>query len=219
METEEAARRRVVVVDDHAAFADLLRLALDGLDDLVCVGTAGSLPDALALVARETPDLVVVDLLLGRDSGLELVRTLRAQRSDVVLVVSSALSDIGTLTAAAAAGANGFAPKNGAFEELLAVFRAARAGAMSVAPSLLPAVVGPPPDGRWLDRLTARESAVLALMGQGASVPEVARSLKITLSTCRSYVRAVHTKLGVSTQLEAVLKAQQIGLIGASDEL
>jgi DNA-binding NarL/FixJ family response regulator len=222
MVTEGAAgsagvpRRRVVVVDDHAAFADLLTLALDGLDDIDCIGTARSMSDALSLVARTDPDLVVIDLLLGHDSGLELVRRLRAERPDLLLVVASARSDTGTLTAVAAAGANGFAPKSGAFGELLAVLRASRIGAISVAPSLLPEAADPPKDA-WTEKLTARESDVLTLMGRGASVPEIARTLNISLNTCRSYVRAVHSKLGVSTQLEAVLRAQQIGLIRPSD--
>jgi DNA-binding NarL/FixJ family response regulator len=209
------APRRVVVVDDHAAFADLLGLALAGLEDLVCVGTARTAADAIALADRERPDLVVVDLMLGRDNGLELVRRLRADREDVVLVVSSARSDTGTLTAVAQAGANGFAPKNGAFSELLAVLRSSRPGSMSVAPSLLPADTRAEPE--WLERLTGRETDVLTLMGRGASVPDIARTLNISLSTCRSYVRAVHSKLGVGTQLEAVVKAQQLGLIGSAD--
>ena len=54
-------------------------------------------------------------------------------------------------------------------------------------------------------------------MGGGASVPEIARVLNISLNTCRSHVRAVHTKLGVSTQLEAVVKAQRLGLLRTAD--
>ena len=214
--TGGAARRRVVIVDDHAAFADLLRLALDGLDDLECAGTARTLTDAVELVERATPEIAVVDLLLGADDGLELVARLRAARPDLVLVVSSARSDTRTLSAAAAAGANGFAPKSGEFAHLLNVLRTARAGAMSVAPSLL---AGPaaPDDDAGPERLTARESSVLRLMGGGASVPEIARLLNISLNTCRSHVRAVHTKLGASTQLEAVVKAQRLGLLRTAD--
>jgi DNA-binding NarL/FixJ family response regulator len=209
-------RRRVVIVDDHAAFADLLRLALEGLDDLECVGTACSATAALTLADAERPDLVVVDLMLGADDGLDVVRRLRAERDDVVLVVSSARSDTGALTAAAGAGANGFAPKSGAFGELLTVLRTARAGSISVAPSLLSG--GPPErEDAGPERLTVRESEVLRLMGGGASVPEIARVLNISLNTCRSHVRSVHAKLGVRTQLEAVVKAQRIGMIGPAD--
>ena len=210
------ARRRVVVVDDHAAFADLLRLALDGLDDLECAGTARTPAAAVELVERLEPDIAVVDLMLGAEDGLDLVRRLRAAHPDLVLVVSSARSDTGTLTAAAMAGANGFAPKSGEFAELLNVLRSARAGAMSVAPSLLAAPTVPGEES-GPERLTTREAEVLRLMGGGASVPEIARVLNISLNTCRSHVRAVHTKLGVRTQLEAVVTAQRLGLLKTAD--
>ena len=210
------ARRRVVIVDDHAAFADLLRLALDGLDDLECVGTARTPAAAVELVERVTPEIAVVDLMLGAESGIDLVGRLRAARPDLVLVVSSARSDTGTLTAAAIAGANGFAPKSGEFPELLSVLRTARAGSVSVAPSLLATPAGEDEE-IGPERLTTRESEVLRLMGGGASVPEIARVLNISLNTCRSHVRAVHTKLGVRTQLEAVVTAQRLGLLRSAD--
>jgi DNA-binding NarL/FixJ family response regulator len=208
-----APPRRVVIVDDHAAFADMFQVALEGVPDLVCVGSAGTLAEALRVVADTDPNLVVIDLALGEDDGLEVVRRLRADRPDLVLVVASARSDTYALAAVAVAGANGFAPKKGAFRELLAILRSARAGSMSVAPTLLPGLAATVPDGGGPIRLTTREAEVLVLMGSGASVPAIARLLQISLSTCRTHVRSVHAKLGVRTQLEAVLKARQIGLI------
>jgi DNA-binding NarL/FixJ family response regulator len=212
-----APPRRVVIVDDHAAFADMFQVALEAVPDLVCVGSAGTLDEALRVVADTDPDLVVVDLALGEDDGLEVVRLLRAERPAVVIVVASARSDTYALATVAVAGANGFAPKRGAFRELVAILRSARAGSMSVAPTLLPGAAVLSPEDGGLIRLTTREAEVLALMGNGASVPAIARLLHISLSTCRTHVRSVHTKLGVRTQLEAVLKARQIGLIDATD--
>ena len=216
-ESALAPRRRVVIVDDHAAFADLLGFALDSLDDLVFVGSAGSLDEAVELVSRTRPDIVVIDLALGEDDGLEVVRRVRAERADVVLVVASARSDAYALANVAVAGANGFAPKRGAFGELLTILRTARPGSMSVAPTLMPApesvAAAAADDCGWPVRLTAREAEVLALMGRGATVPGIARVLNISLNTCRSHVRAVHSKLGVTTQVGAVLKARQIGLL------
>jgi DNA-binding NarL/FixJ family response regulator len=212
------SRRRVVIVDDHAAFADMFQVALERVDDLECVGSAASLAEAVQVVADTAPDIVVVDLALGEDDGLEVVRRLRADSDDVVLIVASARSDTYALATVAVAGANGFAPKKGAFKELVAILRAARAGSMSVAPTLLPEAESVSiEDGAWPIRLTARETEVLALMGNGASVAAIARLLHISLSTCRTHVRSVHTKLGVRTQLEAVLKARQIGLIEGGD--
>jgi DNA-binding NarL/FixJ family response regulator len=205
--------RRVLVVDDHAVFAELLTLALDGLADFHCVGVAASVSDAVDLAARLRPDIVVIDLLLGDEDGLEVVRQLRAARADVVLVVVSARSDAGTVTAIVAAGANGFAPKSGAFGEAASVLRRARAGSFFVPPSLLARATSTVP-APAIHPLTGRESDVLSLMGHGASAPEIARILNISLTTCRGHVRALHRKLGVSTQLGAVVEAERIGLIG-----
>ena len=213
MDAEGRSRRRVVLLDDHTAFVDLLRFALGGLDDFECVGSAGSLAEAEAVVAECSPDIVVVDLMLGDDDGLEAVRRLRARWPDLVLVVASARSDAYTLAAVAAAGANGFAPKRGSLAELLAILRSAQATTMSVAPVLLPVAAVPAANDIGPIRLTSREADVLALMARGASVPVIARLLDISVNTCRSYVRGVHSKLGVRTQVEAVLKAHRIGLL------
>jgi len=215
---EGPLRRRVVLVDDHTAFVDLLRFALGGLDDFECVGSAGSLVDAEAVVAQCSPDIVIVDLMLGDDDGLEAVRRLRARWPDLVLVVASARSDAYTLATVAAAGANGFAPKRGALAELLAILRSAQPTTMSVAPTLLPATIVRAAEHIGPVRLTGREADVLALMARGASVPAIARLLDISVNTCRSYVRGVHSKLGVRTQVEAVLKAHKIGLVEPSEE-
>lgn len=209
-------RRRIVLVDDHTAFVQLLQFAFGGLDDLDCVGTARSLADAETVVAAEQPDIAMVDLMLGEDDGLELVRRLRASRPDLVIVVASARSDASTMASVAAAGGNGFAPKRGAFAELLTILRAARPGTMSIASSL-EETPKPPITERLSVRLTDREAEVLAHMGRGTSVSAIAELLNVSVSTCRTYVRGVHSKLGARTQLEAVLKARALGLLGPAE--
>lgn len=212
----QSLRRRIVLVDDHTAFVELLQYALGGLDDLVCVGSAGSLAEAEAVVAAEAPDIVIVDLRLGEEDGLEVVRRLRTHRSDLVIVVASARADSDTLAAVAMAGANGFAPKRGALPELLSILRSARPGMMSVASSVLPLVGAPTTEGVAV-RLTGRENEMLRLMARGASVATMAESLGISANTCRTHLRAVHSKLGVRTRLAAVVKAREIGLLEPSD--
>jgi DNA-binding NarL/FixJ family response regulator len=206
------ARRRVVLVDDHTAFVDLLKFAFGGLDDMDCVGTAGSLAEAEAVVARHRPDIAIVDLMLGDDDGLELVGRLRASHPDLVIVVASARSDASTMASVAAAGGNGFAPKRGALAELLTILRSAGPRTMSIASSLQ-LTTTPPITDRLPVRLTDRETEVLALLARGTPVSAIADILNITLSTCRTYVRNLHSKLGARTQLEAVLKARTIGLL------
>ena len=209
--------RRVLVVDDHAVFAELIVLALDDLDEFQCVGVAASASDAILLAARERPDVMLVDLVLGDDDdGLKLIRRLGAAHRNIVLIGVSAWSDGDTVASVVAAGAHGFAPKSGAFGDTVDVLRRARTGSFYLPPSLLAHMMGTSAAVPQAQLLTGRESDVLSLMGHGASPPEIARILNISLTTCRGHVRALHRKLGVSTQLGAVVKAQRIGLLRPS---
>jgi DNA-binding NarL/FixJ family response regulator len=99
------------------------------------------------------------------------------------------------------------------------VIRSAGVGNMLVAPSLFAQVGVKMPEPRQpQDRLTAREQEVLALMGKGVAPAQIARLLNISLNTCRGYVKSIHSRLGVRSQLEAVIKAQRLGLIQATDD-
>jgi DNA-binding NarL/FixJ family response regulator len=210
---------RVLVVDDHHIFADLLSLALNTEPDLECVGTASNKADAIALAVRERPDVIVMDIQLGGENGLDAARKIRELSDDVIIVVVSAHCDPNWVVRAGQSGANAFAPKSGSFTELLSVIRSAGVGNMLVAPSLFAQVGVKMPEPRQpQDRLTAREQEVLALMGKGVAPAQIARLLNISLNTCRGYVKSIHSRLGVRSQLEAVIKAQRLGLIQATDD-
>lgn len=215
---------RVLVVDDHQTFADLLVLALEDEIDIECVGAANTAAAALDLAVRTNPDVVIMDIQLGKESGLVATRRIHEQAPETVIVVVTAHSDPSWLAKAAQAGASAFVPKSGSLKEMLSAIREARHGAMLVSPSLFQVGDGQPADHQPSRRndpvgtLTARERDVLKLMGQGASAPEIARELNISVNTCRGYVKAVHAKLGVRSQLEAVVKAHRLGLIAVADE-
>ena len=103
--------------------------------------------------------------MLGEDDGLELVRRLRAEPADLVIVVASARSDTSTLAAVAAAGGNGFAPKRGAFSELVSILRAARAG-LDVGRAVAAADAATPPiTARWPSGSPRASPRCCALMG------------------------------------------------------
>jgi DNA-binding NarL/FixJ family response regulator len=210
---------RVQIVDDHHIFADLLALALDGEPDLECVGTASTMAGAIALALRERPGVIVMDIQLRGENGLDATRRIRDLLPDVIIVVVSAHSDPNWVVKAAQAGASAFAPKSGSLTELLAVIRTAGPGTMLVAASLYAQVAGTLPEPRQSsERLTAREQEVLTLMGQGVAPAQIAMLLNISLNTCRGYVKSIHSRLGVRSQLEAVVKAQRLGLIQATDD-
>lgn len=210
----ESTVTRVLVVDDHRTFSDLLALALAGQPDLECVGTAATAEAAVVLAERLQPDVVVMDVRLGDDDGLAVTATLTARSDEVRVVVLTAHATQALLERAAEAGACCLLPKDGSLEEMLAGLRSARRGGFVVHPTLMYALMteprrqGPPPP-----ELTQREHDVLHRLADGTDVRTIARDLGISVHTCRGHVRGLLQKLDAHTQLEAVANATRVGLL------
>jgi DNA-binding NarL/FixJ family response regulator len=121
---------------------------------------------------------------------------------------------------AAASGVCGFLPKDGHLADMLATVRTAEPGNLTIDPSLLTQLIGQPQTpSRTLARpLSQRELTVLTRMADGKNVTTIAVELSISAHTCRAHVKAVLSKLGAHSQLEAVITAVRIGLIAIKDE-
>jgi DNA-binding NarL/FixJ family response regulator len=212
---------RVLVVDDHRTFAELLSGALEaaGMDVL---GTAHSAAEAIAVAADTQPDVVVMDIEMPRQDGLSATRRLREVAPGAVVAVVTAHRDPDWVVRATQAGASAFIPKDGSLAEMIDVLTRVRPGQMLVAPSTFSGTSAagsrPVPVNEPRPHLTRREQEVLDCLGRGMQVKAIARVLGITLETCRGYVKSLHVKLGVRSQLEAVVKAQQLGLLAASPD-
>jgi DNA-binding NarL/FixJ family response regulator len=205
---------RVLLVDDHITFAQLLAAALDREPDFTCVGIATSSTTALELARSSEPDVVVMDIRLGHENGLDVARRVRDLRPDAVIVVVSAHREAEWVVRAAQAGASAFAAKSGSLDEMLSVLRQATLGSMLVGPSTFEKVGRVDPSTvPEVEALSAREMDVLRLMANALSPQDIATLLNVTLNTCRGYVKSIHTKLRVRSQLEAVVKAQRLGII------
>ena len=207
---------RLLVVDDHKTFADMLSLALSAEPDLQCVGTANSAAQAVVMAAELRPDVVVMDIQMPGQDGLTATRRLREVVPELVIVVVTAHQDPQWVLRATQAGASGFVPKNGSLPEMLDVLRRARTGGMLVAASAFGSTAGhvtPAAPESYL-QLTQRERDVLHCLSRGMAPKAIARVLGISLHTCRGYVKALLSKLGVSSQLDAVVTAQRRGIIG-----
>jgi DNA-binding NarL/FixJ family response regulator len=137
---------------------------------------------------------------------------------DAVVAVVTAHRDPDWVVRAAQAGASAFIPKNGSLAEMLDVLGRVQAGQMLVAPSTFsggrPEPVSTRAFRETTPSLTRREQQVLDCLGRGMQVKAIARVLNITQETCRGYVKSLHVKLGARSQLEAVVKAQHLGLLG-----
>ena len=210
---------RVLVVDDHRTFAEMLAIALQagGMD---VIGTAHSAAQAVSLAEQTQPDVVIMDIQMPGEDGLSATRRLRQVAPGALIAVVTAHRDPDWVVRATQAGASAFIPKDGSLAEMIDVLTRVRAGQMLVAPSTFStaptAGTGPERLNEPRPQLTRREQEVLDCLGRGMQVKAIARVLGITLETCRGYVKALHTKLGVCSQLEAVVKAQQLGLLSAA---
>jgi DNA-binding NarL/FixJ family response regulator len=210
---------RVLVVDDHRTFAELLSGAL-AASGMTCVGTANSATQGVAMAAAHQPDIVVMDIQMPREDGLSATRRIREAAPNAVVAVVTAHRDPDWVVRAAQAGASAFIPKDGSLAEMLDVLGRVQAGQMLVAPSTFaggrPETPSPRGPRELAPELTRREQEVLDCLGQGMQVKSIARVLGITQETCRGYVKSLHSKLGARSQLEAVVKAQQIGLLASA---
>lgn len=208
-------RLRVVVIDDHRTFADLLTGALAREPDLDCVGMASSVAQGVELCAEVRPDLVVLDYQLPDGDGLQAAERILDQAPAVRIIMLTGFPTATAIRRAAVLGVCGFLPKDGALSSLLEVMRSVRPGGFLVSPALISGLdvlgtgsAGPGPS------LTARELDVLRLMSQGYDVSRNAKTLGISTHTCRGYVKSILAKLDAHSQLEAVAAATRLGLLG-----
>lgn len=210
--TSTNGRIRILVVDDHPIVRKgLVDLFSDEADLAVC-GQAGTIAEALAAAAAEPPDVAVVDLTLGEESGLDLLAPLSSTHPAVSVLVLSAHDEQLYAERALKAGALGYVMKDQAAAELLAAVRRVAAGKSHVSEEMADRILstmGAPnrnrPDGRSpLERLSDREHHVLTLLGQGMATREIAQRLQVSVKTIESHFAHLKEKLGARNGHELV---------------
>jgi DNA-binding NarL/FixJ family response regulator len=212
------ARKRVLIVDDQRTFADLLRLALSASVDLDCEGVASGPEEAIALVRRRPPDLVIMDLHFATSTvdGIDATAEIKRVSPGTQVVVLTGHADRTVLRRAAEAGACSLIPKDGSLPELMKAIRSAAPGAMLVHPRLLRTLMMTErAETPQQPRLSQRELDVVGMLALGMDTRTISEHLGISLHTCRGYVKSLFTKLDAHSQLEAVATARRQGLLDA----
>jgi two-component system nitrate/nitrite response regulator NarL len=212
--------QRVLIVDDQRTFAELLEVAISAYADFECLGVASSPSAAVAIAARERPDLVVMDVHFAGDPEDGLTATAQVRRvspaTRVVLLTGHA--DRSVLRRAAEAGACSLMPKDGSLPDLLQALRTAGDHGLVVHPVLLRTLMREQksmPDQQA--RLSGREVDVLRMLALGMDIKSISAQLGISLNTCRGYVKSLLSKLNAHSQLEAVAVARRQGLLDVED--
>jgi len=204
----------VVLADDQRVVRDGLATLLGLLPGIEVLGTASDGEEAIALVERLHPDVVLMDLRMPRCDGVEATRRLRERGSPTQVVVLTTYADDRSVVEALRAGARGFLTKDAGAEEIGRAIAAVVRGDAAIDPAvqhhLVDAVAGRPelPDG-----LTPREAEVLTLIAHGLSNGEIAARLVVTEATVKSHVNHLFTKTGVRDRAQAVSYAYRQGLV------
>ena len=204
---------RVLVVDDHVVFAQLVERAMRQETDLTCIGTASSLAEARRLCTMLRPDVVLMDVRLPDGDGVDAASEVVVENPDVRVVVLSAFIDAALMRRASLAGATALLAKDGDLDDLLLAIRSSQSGSLSVNPKLLHQLVREAPKATPGPDLTQREREVLRMLADGSDLTLIAREMSISVHTCRGHVKNVLAKLGVHSQLQAVVVAMRHGLI------
>jgi DNA-binding NarL/FixJ family response regulator len=205
---------RVLIVDDHPVFRDGLAAALAASPDIEVTGQAGDGPEAVELARPGVFDVVVMDLSLPTMSGIEAAARISGSPGAPAVIVVTMVNDDDTVSAALQAGARGYVLKGSSGQQIATAVRTVAEGGSILGPGISP---------RMLDRssrvsspegapggLTDRERDVLALLADGASNAQIARTLGLSLKTVQNYVSRILEKLQVTDRTQAALRARDM---------
>ena len=214
------AEIKIVIVDDHEMVRNGLSVMLEREEDFTVIGEANNGKEAVELVGKLQPDVVLMDLRMPEMDGVEAMRQIRAKDDSVEFLVLTTFDSDEFIFDAIEAGAKGYLLKDTSREELFKAVRTVNRGESLIEPAVV---------SRVLDRLTQlsqrvargpdpltlsdRELEVLQLMAKGSANKQIAGDLSITESTVKTHVANIFQKLEVSHRTEAVTKAMSQGII------
>lgn len=203
---------RIVLVDDHPMMRRGMTQLLEMHEDLKVVGEAASGEEAIPLVKKLNPDMVLLDLNMKGLTGIETLTKLRDQGVTSRIMIVTVLDDHGDVVAAIRAGADGYLLKDAEPEELIEAVKNAAEGQLVVSPQLSQALAlglrdGKPNARDIMGKLTEREREVLKLIAKGRANKTIANHLDIAEATVKVHVKNLLKKLKLRSRLEAAVWA------------
>jgi DNA-binding NarL/FixJ family response regulator len=234
--SRNAGPSQLIIADDHPLFRSALRQMIGRQSDLEVVGEAGDGREALELCRRLRPALVLMDVQMPRMDGLAATRAIKREFSDIAVLIVTTFEDPDYFFEAIKEGAAGYVLKTIAPQEMIDAVRGVLSGESPlsrelsalllrrlvterqetslgediISPRRSPEIHSGPPLAK---SLAPREKEVLRLVACGRTNQEIARSLFLSTSTVKKYVRGVIGKLGVSDRVQAAVRAAELGLL------
>ena len=210
---------RVLIVDDHPVVRSGLKSLLDAEDDIVTVGEASDMQDAVFRARALEPDVILMDVVMPGASGIDATPAVLKEAPQAKVLMLSMQDDPSYVREAFAAGAAGYVLKEAADEEVVSAVREVADGGRYVHPSLGAKLVAAEAEERAraeADPLSDREREVLRLLALGHTNQEIAKTLFLSVRTVETHRAHIMQKLRLSTRAELVRYAMEQGLL--SDE-
>ncbi len=214
---------RVVIVDDQLLMRQGLETLLELESDIEVAGQAGDGLQAIEVVQQYKPNVVLMDVRMPRMDGVEATRQIRAKIPQTQVIILTTFDDDEYVFEGLRAGAMGYLLKDVSAEELTDAIRRVARGEALIQPSIARKVVSEfarlgaetkkAESEELLDPLSERELEILKLVAQGMSNREIAAKLFITEGTAKNHISNILSKLGVRDRTQAVLRAQELGLV------
>jgi DNA-binding NarL/FixJ family response regulator len=205
---------RVAIVDDHALVRAGLEELLEPDDEIEVVARAADGVEAVAIVDRESPDVVLMDLSMPEVDGVEATRRIVASGADARVVALTSFTDTDRVLAALDAGAVGYLLKDAEPDELRRAIHAAARGESPLSPKAAGTLLAARSEGGEAPDLSQREREVLALVAEGLPNKLIARRLEISEKTVKAHLTRVYQQIGVTDRTQAAIWARRRGLTG-----
>jgi DNA-binding NarL/FixJ family response regulator len=209
-------RIRVLIADDHPLFRDGVRTLLQSVPDTEVVGEAATGEEAIAQAAALQPDVILMDLHMPGQNGIEATRTILRVSPHIGILVLTMFEEDDSVFAAMRAGARGYLLKGADQAEILRAIHAVSYGEAIFSPAIAErltqyfAALGQAALPAFPD-LTDREREVLGLIAQGHSNGEIASRLVLSQKTVRNHVSNIFSKLQVADRAQAIIRAREAG--------
>jgi len=199
----------VLIIDDHPLVREGVKRSLSNAG-FNCIGEAGSLKEAIAMIALHNPDVITVDLNLPDGNGLEIISWARKNSPTIAIIVLSLEDDLDLVSAASQSGAQAFISKSESAEHLVSAIKSVLVQPAIFISRHTVALLG---REKVRDLLSPRERMVLTHLDGELSLAEIAGKMFISHATVKSHCATIYRKLETGSRRSAVARAKTIGLL------